>query len=457
METKANYVVVGLFTVLAILAAFGFIYWTAGVGERGETAPLRFRIPGSASGLSRGSAVLFNGVRVGDIERVYLNRNNPSIAIADARVDRLTPITQSTRADVGLAGLTGQANIELRGGDPTEPNLLDIAEELGTVAEITASPSAVSNLLETSQSLLTRADSVLDELDGFVSEAREPLVETVRNLETFTDALGRNSEGIESFLSSLGRLSDNVAGVSERLDSTLAAAEELINAVDRERVEEIVDNVESFTQRLSQSSERFEEIVAGVDETVSTIRDFSRDANETLQRIDALVAEIDPESVGTSVRNFEEASNAINEASTDIARVSETVGARTEDIDQFITDARELASRLNAASERVDGVLAKVDNLLGTDESENLFQQASQTLDAYRQVADTLNARIGTITEGLSRFSGQGLRDVEDLVQDARRSISRIERAISEFERNPQRIITGGEGTIRRYDGRARR
>ena len=102
METRANYVLVGFFTVLVILAAFGFVYWTANIGDRGETAVLRFRIPGSASGLSRGSAVLFNGVKVGDVRRVYLDLSNPSVAIADAEVDRLTPITQSTKADVGL-------------------------------------------------------------------------------------------------------------------------------------------------------------------------------------------------------------------------------------------------------------------------------------------------------------------------------------------------------------------
>ena len=66
METRANYVIVGIFTLVAILAAFAFVYWTAAIGDRGETAVLRVRIPGSASGLGRGSLVLFNGVKVGD-------------------------------------------------------------------------------------------------------------------------------------------------------------------------------------------------------------------------------------------------------------------------------------------------------------------------------------------------------------------------------------------------------
>ncbi len=140
-----------------------------------------------------------------------------------------------------------------------------------------------------------------------------------------------------------------------------------------------------------------------------------------------------------------------------MSKVTERIGERADDIDGIITDAQQLAARLNQASERVDGVLAKVDGLLGSGEAEGLMADAGETLKAYRQVADTLNARMGTITDGLARFSGQGLRDVETLVRDARRSITRIERAVTDLERNPQRILSGGEGEVRQYDGRARR
>ena len=123
----------------------------------------------------------------------------------------------------------------------------------------------------------------------------------------------------------------------------------------------------------------------------------------------------------------------------------------------MVTDASQLMSRLNQASVRVDGVLAKVDSLLGSGQAEGVMSNVNETLKAYKQVADTLNSKLGTITDGLARFSGQGLRDAEALIRDSRRSIDRIERAVSDLERNPQRIITGGEGTVRQYDGRARR
>lgn len=457
METRANYIAVGFFTLVAIMAAFGFVYWTAGGIERGETVQLRVRIPGSASGLGRGSAVLFNGVKVGDVRRVYIDINNPSVAIADAEVDRLTPITRSTKADIGIAGLTGQANIELAGGRVDEPNILQEAEENGTIAQITADPSAVTNLLQTAQTILTRADNIIVSLEGFVDDSRGPLAETFENARRFSEALASNADGVEAFLENVSKLSDTIGGVSDQLSDTLAAAEELIGAVDRDKVASIVDNIDQSTKEIRNAAGEIDKVVDGVSQAVASIEGFATDASDMIDKANKVLDGVDPATVKTALTNFEQASTTVNNAVNDVAKVTERIGARAEDVDQFITDAQELASRLNQASVRVDGVLQKLDTLLGSEETGTLVADASATLKSFRQVSETLNARIGTITDGLARFSGQGLRDVEALIQDGRRAIQRIEVAISEISRNPQRIITGGEGTVRQYDGRARR
>lgn len=457
METRANYVIVGIFTVVAILAAFAFVYWTAAIGERGETAMLRVRIPGSASGLTRGSIVMFNGVKVGDVRRVFIDVQNPTVAIADTEIDRLTPITKSTQADIGLANLTGQANIELKGADPREPNLLDEAEAQGKIAEITANPSAVTNLLQTAQDIFKRADHVLNQVEGFAGDVRGPLTQTVTNVEKFSEALGRNAEGVDRFLDNVSKLSQELAGVSGKLEGTLNAAEDLLRSVDREKVAQIVTNVQKFTQELSENSKQLDKIITGVEKTVSSVNSFAQQGTDTLAKVDGILESVKPDTVRTTLDNFENASRNANRAAADIAKVTETFGDRANDIDKMVSDATELAHRLNAASVRVDGILLKVDKLLGSGQTEGVMAEASSTLKSFKQVADTLNQHLGAILGGLQQFSGSGLRDVESFVRDGRRSINRIEQAITDLERNPQRIITGGEGTVRQYDGRARR
>ncbi|RVB73016.1 MULTISPECIES: MlaD family protein [unclassified Mesorhizobium] len=457
METRANYVIVGIFTLAAILAAFAFVYWTAAIGDRGETAMLRVRIPGSASGLGRGSFVLFNGVRVGDVRRVYIDVDNPTAAIADTEIDRMTPITKSTQADIGLAGLTGQANIELKGADPKEAKLLDQAEAEGKVAEIVANPSAVTNLLQTAQNIFTRADTVLTQLEGFTKDVRGPLTQTVNNVQTFSDALAKNSDGIDKFLASVSSLSDELRGVSGKLDGTLKAAEGLLNAVDKDQIKSIVANVDTVTTNLKETSKQFDRVVRNVDTAVGSINDFAQRTQGTLAKVDGVLDGIDPAQVRTALANIQKASENANEAAADIAKVTNKFANRADDIDQTIKDAQQLAERLNDASVRVDGILARVDTLLGSGQADGMIADARNTLRSFKQVADTLNARLGTITDNLARFSGQGLQNVEALVQDSRRSITRIEEAVTDLSRNPQRILSGGEGEVRQFDGRVRR
>ncbi|MFH1793904.1 MAG: MlaD family protein [Pseudomonadota bacterium] len=456
METKANYVAVGIFTLVMLLAAFGFVYWTAGTGG-GDFATLRVRIPGSASGLGRGSAVLFNGVKVGDVTRIFIDVNDPTVALADTKIDRLTPISKSTTADVGLAGLTGQASIELTGGVVGEENLLAIAEANGTVAEITANPSALGNILQLAQNFLTRADAVLTGVENFVNDVKTPLVATAENARKFSEALSRNSDNIDQFLASVGDLSKTFSSVSGRLDSTLATVEDLLKAVDKDKITTIVGNVESVTSDLKGVTKNLETMMAGVDKAVSSITTLSQNATGTISKVDEIVANVDPATIRSAIDGIKQTTETARKAADDIAKVTTKFGNRAEEIDKMISDASQLAERLNAASVRVDGVLAKIDTLLGSDDAEGLMAQASETLKAYREVANTLNARMGTIMDGLGRFSGQGLRDVEALVRDSRRSINRIEEVISDLGRNPQRIIAGGEGEVRQYDGRVRR
>ena len=132
------------------------------------------------------------------------------------------------------------------------------------------------------------------------------------------------------------------------------------------------------------------------------------------------------------------------------------ITARQEDIDRTITNVTELASKLNNASNRVDSILVKVDGFLGDADAPSLSAEARATLESFRKVANNLNAQIGPIAENLRRFSGSGLRDVEALVTDTRRTVQSLENTISTFDKNPQRLLFGGE-TVEQYDGRTRR
>ncbi|MCO6186215.1 MlaD family protein [Rhizobium sp. L1K21] len=456
METKANYAIVGFFTVAVMAAAFAFVFWMSQYGRSGPTAELIVRIPGSANGLSVGSPVRFNGIQIGSVRSLVIDASDPEYSVAFTSVSADAPIYQSTKAILEVQGLTGSAYIELSGGLPSEQNILRQAEEKGTRAEILAEQSSVTNLLATADKILKKVDVAVGDIQEFATTAKGPLTRTVQNAEEFSQALADNSDGIDTFLKSVSSLSTTIEGLSGRLDSTLSAAEGLLKSVDTQKVDNILANVDKVTKDFADASGDVKQTLATFNKAAQQFETVGKQANDALVRVDKLLAAADPEKVGTAVDNAAVAIADAREAVASIKGVSDDVAKRREEIDRAIGDFTEMANKLNRSSNKVDSILTKVDNLLGSDDANSLFVQAREALDAYKKVADTLNARIGPIADNLQTFSGTGLRGVEALVQDTRRTMRSLENTISNFDRDPQRLLFGGD-EVKTYDGRNRR
>jgi len=456
METKANYALVGFFTLLVIAAAFGFVYWMAQSGRGGPTAELAIRIPGSANGLSVGSPVRFNGIPVGSVRSLSIDPDDPKYSIAFTEVRADAPVYQSTKAVLEVQGLTGAAYIELSGGAKGEENILQKAIDAGRPAVLIADQSSVTNLLATADKIMDRANQAIGDIQGFVGDARGPLTQTIRNVEVFTASLSANSGNIDKFLNSLATLSSAVDRVSTTLNSTLAAAEQLVRAVDAEKVNAVVSNAERLTRNAANASDSFEDVVANVRGAAASFAQSGTAAQSVLTRADGLLAAANPDQIRMALRNIATASEDVRQTMSSARTVVDDVAHRRDDINGAISDFRDLASKLNTASSRVDTILAKVDGLVSSDDSQGLFAQARETLQSFKTVADNINSRVGPIADNLQRFSAGGLRDIQTLVTDTRQTVQSLNNAIDNFDQNPQRLIFGGE-TVKEYNGRARR
>src|SRR6187402_2775731 len=107
METRAPYVLIGLLVVVAIGAVFGFVYWMHSAGGFGERTIYRIQFETSVSGVLIGSAVMFNGIKAGEVTDLKINPENPNQVVATIAVLPLTPVRVDTQASLDIAGLTG--------------------------------------------------------------------------------------------------------------------------------------------------------------------------------------------------------------------------------------------------------------------------------------------------------------------------------------------------------------
>jgi phospholipid/cholesterol/gamma-HCH transport system substrate-binding protein len=196
METRARFILLGFFTLAVIMAGFGFVYWLNYAGTLGEQATYRIRFQDTVSGLRPGSAVLFNGIRVGEVKSLRLDPEDPRAVTATISVDRNTPVRADTKADIFTQGLMGSPTVSLQGGEAGAQPFAQAGKESPLLV---AAPDAGRDIMLAAREALRRLDSVL-------VENAEPLRDTIANLKSFTDALARNSDRVDSIAKGLERM-----------------------------------------------------------------------------------------------------------------------------------------------------------------------------------------------------------------------------------------------------------
>jgi phospholipid/cholesterol/gamma-HCH transport system substrate-binding protein len=212
MERKANYVLIGLFTFAAIAAAFAFVFWVHYASDKKQGVAYRVIFDGAVSGLRVGSSVLFNGIRVGEVTALRLNADSPSQVTALILVNKATPIRSDTYVGLEFAGLTGIASVSLKGILSTTPLL---EREEGEPPTLKADISASQDLMQAARDILTKADAV-------IVNNQEALHKSMQNLETFTDTLARNAEGIDAVIKNSKEATASARDLMDNLDKRTA-------------------------------------------------------------------------------------------------------------------------------------------------------------------------------------------------------------------------------------------
>ena len=418
METRANYALIGLFTLAVIAAAFGFVYWFSG-GERGQARQsLRIVFSGSVSGLSQGSSVSFNGLRVGDVSDISLLPEDPRRVVAIVQVDSRTPIRADTRARLEYQGLTGVANIGLSGGEPSAPPLA--AGPGQPMPTIFADRSDFQDLIETARNIARRADDVLERVGRVVTDNEGAVSRTIQNVERFSQALGENAEGIDRFLAQVGQAAEKVGPLAEKLETLATNVDTVVRAVDPQRVTRIVENVEGFTESLEQNRQAIANTLRNADTLVASLNQTAPKLDSAVSDLSNIAKAIDPAKVGRTVDKAEELANAID--GQRVSRIVENtdsftqaLGQNREVINNALRDAASLIASLNATAPKLDSAVAEIDEL-------------AKAIDP---------AKVGRTVDNLDTFSqmlSQRSPDVDKAIQEARSITEKLNKSADRID-----------------------
>lgn len=281
METKANYVLIGAFTIVVTVFLLLFALWAAKYSSDRSWNQYDVVFAEPVTGLTEGSSVLYNGIAVGTVESLMLSPDDPRHVIARLKLKATTPVRTDTSARMSMTSLTGPPVIQLTGGSPEAPPLL--SGPGGEVPVIRTAPSALQNISDTANRLVERLDRVLSE----DNVAR--MTAALEHIEQITGAVASERADLAEMIASARR-------ASAQLERTLATTSNAMASLDRELVQKlpaITARLESTLARLDSAAQNADAILG---ENRAAIHSFANDGlgqlGPTLAELRALVRDL---------------------------------------------------------------------------------------------------------------------------------------------------------------------
>jgi len=230
MQSKVNYTVVGLFVIVLVTCLFIAIIWLSSISHGKFYHTYLVYVHEDVTGLTTESPVRFNGVKVGYVESMSLDQENSKLVRITLRIEPEVAVTTSTYAMLNVQGLTGVVYVNLKSENEKAPLLTAQKGEPYPVI-----PSKPSFLMQLS-TVLPEVTGDIQQLSASIAQVldaknRQAIQESLHNMATVTRALSDNSAEFTETLRSFHQAMANIAAASDHFPETMVALNKTLNSV----------------------------------------------------------------------------------------------------------------------------------------------------------------------------------------------------------------------------------
>lgn len=363
MESRARYALIGLFTLAAMAGLLGFGLWFGSGGS--TTSDIRILFDGKVSGLSRGSGVLFNGLRIGEVREVGFDPENPSRIYAVVRINRSAPVRRDTIARLEGQGLAGIVAVQLRGGEPNAPELVVQAGQ--TLPTIMAEPSP--DIFEQARTIGKNVNDALDAIDDAVKTNQASVGETVKRVEQFSAMLADSAEPLDQSMKRAGEFANYLAPIPGKVGQLADDATALIRSYDRAYVTGLIDRSASLSGAVAAATDDVRTTVTALSSSSAKLDRAADNAEGALKAVQAFFDSAigkDGRTIFTEVsevaRSMRDIAQSLDKRSAEIVTtINGFTRSSLQGIDAFVINGR---SRLSGVGRTLRGVEKNPQSLL---------------------------------------------------------------------------------------------
>ncbi|MGK2872178.1 MAG: MlaD family protein [Alphaproteobacteria bacterium] len=273
METKANHVLIGAFTLAVIVAAFGFVLWLAGteIDQRFSYYDILFE--GSVTGLNVAGDVRYQGVRVGQVKEIRIYEKDPKFVRVRVEIDANTPVNSASQASLEFFGITGVLFVQISSGATGAPPLMAGPDE--EVPIIPSGKSGLEELFSGAPRILENAGLFLERLNLLVdTDNRQAISAILKNAETVSGSIAGRSKEIDELIVNANKMSSDFSGVSGNLNALTARLDKLSIQAETTLNTDVRDFLKEAGNAAHSASALTDEMTGIVKDNKSAINDF---------------------------------------------------------------------------------------------------------------------------------------------------------------------------------------
>ena len=254
METRANYLIVGVFVLALLAGLIGFVLWLAQFQFEREFARYDIYFVDAVKGLRQGASVTYRGITVGEVLDMRIDPTNVERILVTIEIAGSTPIKEDTVASLEIQSIAGGALIQLSGGTQAAAPLTKQPGQERAV--IGTQPSRLERFLAGAPQLLERVDAlVVRAIELLNADNREAFATALRNITAFSQVLADNADTVTALLS-------DASGAMSDLRRTTGT----LNSV----AQQLEDDVKRITTRLDKTLETVDNTAEGLGKSIDT-------------------------------------------------------------------------------------------------------------------------------------------------------------------------------------------
>lgn len=227
METRARHLWIGVVTLLLIGGMVGFVVWLARLDINREFQTYKISFTDSVVGLSNGASVRYNGVPVGTVKSIQLNREDPTKVRVIVQIDESVPINEGIEAELAALGLTGVAYIELTGGNTSAPPIKTLPGD--DLPIIPSGQSALQEVFRGAPDLLKEATLAVSRISALLNEENQTEITGIlKNVNAFSAGMAESTDEIQNIIKNMDDTIADFRGAAKAINNLSASAERVL-------------------------------------------------------------------------------------------------------------------------------------------------------------------------------------------------------------------------------------